>query len=49
MLQSSLKGGTKIFIRGDMETQFGAESEGMAMQSLPLTWGSSLYTYTHQT
>jgi len=29
-----LKGGTKIFIGGDMEIKFGAETEGMAIQSL---------------
>jgi len=34
VLQSFLKGGTKIFIGGDMETKFGAETEGMAIQSL---------------
>jgi len=31
MLQSCLKGGTKIFI-GDIETKFGAKTEGMAIQ-----------------
>jgi len=35
MLQTFLKGGTKIFIGGDMKTKFGAETEGMAIQSLP--------------
>jgi len=35
MLQSFLKGGTKIFIGGDMETKFGAETERIAIQSLP--------------
>jgi len=35
MLQSFLKGGTKIFIGGDMEAKFGAETEAMAIQSLP--------------
>lgn len=30
-----LKRGTKIFIGGDMETKFGAKTEGMAIQSLP--------------
>jgi len=34
MLLSFLKGGTKIFIGGDMETKFGAETEGIAIQSL---------------
>jgi len=38
MLHSFLKGGTKIFIEGDMETKFGAETEGMAIQSLPHMW-----------
>jgi len=32
----SLKGGTKIFIGGDIETKFGAETEGTAIQSLLL-------------
>jgi len=35
MLQSFLKGGTKIFIGGNMESKVGAETEGMAIQSLP--------------
>jgi len=35
MLQSCLEEGTKIFIGEDMETKFGAEIEGMAIQSLP--------------
>jgi len=35
MLQSFLEGETKIFVGGDMETKFGAETEGMAIQSLP--------------
>jgi len=48
MLQSFLKWGTKIFIGGDIETKFGAETEGMAIQSLP-TWGSNPYIYSHQT
>ncbi|MDG2622822.1 hypothetical protein P7M14_23590, partial [Vibrio parahaemolyticus] len=30
-----LKGRTKIIIGGNTETHFGAESEGMAIQSLP--------------
>jgi len=34
MLQS-LKGGIKIFVGGEMETKFGAETEGMTIQSLP--------------
>jgi len=35
MLQSFLNGGTRLFIGGDMETMFGAETEGTAIQSLP--------------
>jgi len=35
MFQSYLKEGTKIFIVGDMETKFGAGTEGMATQRLP--------------
>jgi len=35
MLQSFLKGGTKIFMEGDMETKFGEETEGMNIQLLP--------------
>jgi len=35
MLQSFLEGGTKIFIGGNTETKFGAETEGMAIQRLP--------------
>jgi len=35
MLQSFLKGGTDIFIGGNRETKFGAETEGMAIQRLP--------------
>jgi len=34
----SLKGGTKIFIGGDMEAKFGADPEGTAIQSLPQMW-----------
>jgi len=30
-----LKWGTKIFIGGDIEAKFGAETEGMAIQNLP--------------
>jgi len=33
MLQSFLKGGTKILIRRDMEAKFGAETEETAIQS----------------
>jgi len=47
MLQSFLEGGTKILIGGDMETKFGAETEGMAIRACP-TWGSSPYIYSHQ-
>jgi len=35
ILQSFLKEGTKLLIEGDMETKFGAETEGMTIQSLP--------------
>jgi len=35
MLHSFLKGRIKVFIGGDMETKFGVETEGMAIQSLP--------------
>jgi len=35
VLQSFLKGRTKIFIGGDIETKFGADTEGMTIQSLP--------------
>jgi len=35
MLHSFLKGGTKIFIGGDMEAKYGADTEGRAIQSLP--------------
>jgi len=35
VLLSFLKGRTKIFIGDDMEAKFGAETEGMAVQSLP--------------
>jgi len=38
MLHTFSKTGTKIFIGGDMEAMFGAETEGMAIQSLPLMW-----------
>jgi len=34
----SLKEGTKIFIGVDMEEKFGAETEGMAIQSLSHMW-----------
>jgi len=34
MLQFFLEGGTNIFIAGDMETKFGAETEGKAILSL---------------
>jgi len=35
MLQSFLKNGIKIFIGGDMETKFGAETERMTDHSEP--------------
>jgi len=34
MLQSFLEGGTKILIAESTETKFGAETEGIAIQSL---------------
>jgi len=51
MLQSFLEGGTEIFIGGNTEMKLGAETEGMARKlgrACP-TWGSSPYTYSHQT
>jgi len=35
MLHSFLKGRTKISIGGDMEANFGADTEGTSIQSLP--------------
>jgi len=35
ILQSFFKGGTKIFIESNMETKFGADTEGITIQSLP--------------
>jgi len=35
MLHSFLKEVTKLFIGGDKETKFGAETEGMDIQRLP--------------
>jgi len=46
MLESFLKGGTKIFTEGDMETKFGAETEGMAIQSLPDLGIQNIYIST---
>jgi len=43
MLQPFLKGLTKIFIGGEIETMFGAETEGMAIQSLPNLGIQSMY------
>jgi len=34
MLQSFLKGGTKIFIKGNIDTMFGIETKEMTIQSL---------------
>jgi len=48
MTQSFLEGGTKILIGGDMETKFGAENEGMAIQSLLHLGIQAIYTH-HQT
>jgi len=45
MLQSFLKAGTKIFIGGNMEAKFGAETEGTAIQNLPHMW--PIYTVTN--
>jgi len=49
MLQSFLEGGTKIFIGRDMETKFGAETEGKAIQRLPHLGIQPIHTYSHQT
>jgi len=35
ILQSLLEGGTKIFIGGNTETKFGAETEGKSIHILP--------------
>jgi len=35
MLHFLFKGGTKIFMGGDMEAKFGVETKGMAIQNLP--------------
>jgi len=35
MLQYFLKGGTKIFIAGDMEAEFGAKTKGRSTPCLP--------------
>jgi len=40
---SVLKMGNKIFIEGGMKTMFWAESEGMAIQSLPYLGIHSIY------
>jgi len=48
VLQSFLKGETKIFIGGDMETKFGAVTDGMTIQCLAI-WESSPSVYSHQT
>jgi len=45
MLHSFLKGGTKIFIGGDMEAQFGAETEGTPFTACP-TWVYNPYICT---
>jgi len=49
MLQSFLEGGTKIFIGGDMETMFRAETEGKAIQSLPHLGFQPVYSHQTQT
>jgi len=38
MIHSFLKGGTKIFIGGEVEAKFKAEIEGMAIHTLPHMW-----------
>jgi len=43
---SFFKRGNKNIHRGDMEAKFRAETEGMAIQSLPYMW--STYIYSHQ-
>jgi len=43
MLHSFLKEGTKLFIGGDIEAKFGAETEGTAIQSLPHIGIQSIY------
>jgi len=45
MPQYFLKGGTKIFLGGDLETKFGAETERMAIQSLPHLRIQCIYLY----
>jgi len=45
MLQSFLKGRMKIFIGGNMETKFGAETEGMAI-SKPAPNGNRAHIHT---
>jgi len=44
MLQSCLEGGTKLFIGGDTETKFGAQTEGKAIQRLPHLGIQPIYT-----
>jgi len=46
MLHSFLKAGIKILIGADMEAKFGAETEGTAIQSLPLHGIESMNIYT---
>jgi len=41
------KGGTKIFIGGDMEAKFGAETEERPFRAYH-TWVYSPYIYSHQ-
>jgi len=43
MLLQSSEGGTKIFLGGDIETKFRAETEGMAIHSLPHLGIQSIY------
>jgi len=42
--KSFLEGRPKIFIGGDMETKFGVETEGKAIQSLPHLGIHPIYT-----
>jgi len=44
MLQSFLERGTKIFIGGDMETKFVAETEEMTIKRLPHLGIQPIYT-----
>jgi len=41
--------GNKNIQRGDMETKFGAETEGLVIQRLPHLGIQPIYIYSHQT